>query len=202
VVVARETIELTYLAVIQLLPPRQRAVVILRDVVGWSAAETAATLDMTVAAANSTLQRARATLRERLPARPSEWSGSAPSDEERLLLEGFIDAHERADADADAAAALARDDIRITMPPHPWCFEGLEAIRPLLHEGLTDPGEWRLLPTRANRQPAAASYLKAPGDTEFRAFKLDVLRVEGGLIAEITTFDAALFPELGLPPTL
>jgi RNA polymerase sigma-70 factor (TIGR02960 family) len=200
VVVARETIELTYLAVIQLLPPRRRAVVILGDVAGWSAAETAATVDMTVAAANSALQRARATLRERLPARPSEWSGSAPSDEERLLLEGFIDAHEH--ADADAAAALARDDIRITMPPHPWCFEGLDAIRPLPHEGLTDPGEWRLLPTRADRQPAAASYLKAPGDTEFRAFQLDVLRVEGGLIAEITTFDAALFPELGLPPTL
>jgi RNA polymerase sigma-70 factor (TIGR02960 family) len=200
VVVARETIELTYLAVIQLLPPRQRAVVILRDVLGWSAAETAATLDMTVAAANSALQRARATLRERLPARPSEWSGPAASDEERLLLEGFIDAHER--ADAEAAAALARDDIRITMPPHPWCFEGLAAIRPLLEEGLSEPGEWRLLPTRANRQPAAASYLKAPGDTGFRAFKLDVLRVEGGLIAEVTTFDASLFPALGLPPAL
>jgi RNA polymerase sigma-70 factor (TIGR02960 family) len=200
VVVARETIELTYLAVIQLLPPRQRAVVILRDVLGWPAAETAATLDMSVAAANSALQRARATLRERLPARPSEWSGPAASDQERLLLERFIDAHER--ADADAAAALARDDIRITMPPHPWCFEGLATIRPLLAEGLTGPGEWRLLPTRANRQPAAASYLKAPGDAGFRAFKLDVLRVEGGLIAEITTFDAALFPALGLPPTL
>jgi RNA polymerase sigma-70 factor (TIGR02960 family) len=200
VVVARETIELTYLAVIQLLPPRQRAVVILRDVLDWSAAETAAMLGMTVAAANSALQRARATLRERLPARPSEWSGSVSSDEERLLLEGFIDAHER--ADAAAAAALAREDIRVTMPPHPWCFDGMAAIRPLLQEGLTGPGEWRLVPTRANRQPAAASYLRATGDTEFRAFKLDVLRIEGGLIAEITTFDATLFPAFGLPPTL
>ena len=200
VVVARETIELTYLAVIQLLPPRQRAVVILRDVLGWSAAETASLLDMTVAAANSALQRARATLWERLPARPSEWSGSEPSDDERLLLERFIDAHER--ADAAAAAALAREDIRITMPPHPWCFEGLAAIRPLLEQGLTEPGEWRLLPTWANRQPTAASYLRAPGETEFRAFKLDVLRVEGGRIAEITTFDASLFPAFGLPPTL
>jgi len=131
VVVARETIEqLTYLAVIQLLPPRQRAVLILRDVLDWSASETADLLDTTVAAANSALQRARATLRERLPTRPSEWSGSAPSGEERLLLEGFIDAHER--ADAAAAAALVREDIRITMPPHPWCFDGLDAIRPLL----------------------------------------------------------------------
>ena len=200
VVVARETIELTYLAVIQLLPPRQRAVLILRDVLDWSAAETAAMLEMSVAAANSALQRARATLRRRLPGRPSEWSGSEPSQEERLLLEAFIDAHER--ADAAAAAALARDDIRVTMPPHPWCFEGLEAIRPMLEEGLTGPGEWRLVPTWANRQPTAASYLKASGDTEFRAFKLDVLRVEGGRIAEITTFGATLFPAFGLPATL
>ena len=198
-VVARETIELTYRAVIQLLPPRQRAVVILRDVLGWSAAETASLLEMSVAAANSALQRARATLRERLPARPSEWSGAEPSEEERLLLERFIAAHER--ADAAAAAALAREDIRITMPPHPWCFEGLATIRPLLEQGLTGPGEWRLLPTRANRQPAAASYLRAPGDDQFRAFKLDVLRIEGGAIAEITTFDARLFPAFGLPPT-
>jgi RNA polymerase sigma-70 factor (TIGR02960 family) len=200
VVVARETIELTYLAVIQLLPPRQRAVLILRDVLGWSAAGTASALDTSVAAANSALQRARATLRARLPARPSEWSGSAPSEQERLLLEGFIDAHER--ADAAAAVALAREDIRVTMPPHPWCFDGLATIKPLLEQGLTEPGEWRLLPTRANRQPAAASYLKAPGDTEFRAFKLDVLRPEAGRIAEITTFDTALFPAFGLPPTL
>ena len=200
VVVARETIELTYLAVIQLLPPRQRAVLILRDVLDWSAAETAAMRAMRVAAANSALQRARATLRRRLPGCPSEWSGSEPSQEERLLLEAFIDAHER--ADAAAAAALARDDIRVTMPPHPWCFEGLEAIRPMLEEGLTGPGEWRLVPTWANRQPTAASYLKASGDTEFRAFKLDVLRVEGGRIAEITTFGATLFPAFGLPATL
>jgi RNA polymerase sigma-70 factor (TIGR02960 family) len=199
VVVARETIELTYLAVIQLLPPRQRAVLILRDVLDWSAAETAAMLEMSVAAVNSALQRARATLRRRLPGRPSEWSGSEPSEEERLLLEAFIDAHER--ADAAAAAALARDDIRVTMPPHPWCFEGLEATRPMLEEGLTAPGEWRLVPTWANRQPTAASYLRAPGDTEFRAFKLDVLRVEGGRIAEITTFGATLFPAFGLPAT-
>jgi RNA polymerase sigma-70 factor (TIGR02960 family) len=200
VVVARETIELTFLAVIQLLPPRQRAVLLLRDVLGWSAGETASALDTSVAAANSALQRARATLREQLPARPSEWSASEPSDQERALLEAFIDAHER--ADAAAAAALAREDIRITMPPHPWCYDGLASIAPLLEQGLTEPGEWRLLPTRANRQPAAASYLRARGDTEFRAFKVDVLRVEEGAIAEITTFDARLFPAFGLPPTL
>jgi RNA polymerase sigma-70 factor (TIGR02960 family) len=199
VVVARETIELTFLAVIQLLPPRQRAVLLLRDVLGWPAGETAAALDSSVAAVNSALQRARATLREQLPARPSEWSGAAPSDQERALLAAFVDAHER--ADAAAVAALAREDLRITMPPHPWCYDGLASIAPLLEQGLTEPGEWRLLPTSANRQPAAASYLRARGDSEFRAFKLDVLRVQGGAIAEITTFDARLFPQFGLPPT-
>jgi RNA polymerase sigma-70 factor (ECF subfamily) len=200
VVVARETIELTFLAVIQLLPPRQRAVLLLRDVLGWSAGEAAAALETSVAAANSALQRARATLRDRLPGRPSEWSGGEPSEQERALLARFIDAHER--ADAAAAAALVRDDVRITMPPYPWCYDGLAAIAPLLGRGLSEPGEWRLQPTRANRQPAAASYLRARGDREFRAFKLDVLRVEGGKIAEITTFDAHLFPAFGLPPTL
>jgi RNA polymerase sigma-70 factor (TIGR02960 family) len=200
VVVAKETIELAFLAVIQLLPPKQRAVLILRGVLGWSAGETASLLDTTVAAANSALQRARATLRERLPARPSDWSGREPSNEERALLERFIDAHER--ADAAAAAALAREDIRVTMPPHPWCYDGLASIAPLLQQGLSEPGDWRLVPTWANRQPTAASYLREPGDSEYRAFKLDVLRIEGGAIAEITTFDARLFPAFGLPPTL
>jgi RNA polymerase sigma-70 factor (TIGR02960 family) len=200
VVVAKETIELAYLAAIQLLPPRQRAVLILRDVLDWSANETASLLDITVAAANSALQRARATLREQLPARPSEWSGAEPSDQERALLEGFIDAHER--ADAAKAVALVREDIRVSMPPYPWHYEGLAALRPLLQRAFSDPGEWRLLPTGANRLPAAASYFRAPGDSEFRAFKLDVLRIEDGLIVEITTFGTVLFPHFGLPPTL
>ncbi|MFL6185198.1 MAG: RNA polymerase subunit sigma-70, partial [Actinomycetes bacterium] len=93
-----------------------------------------------------------------------------PTDVERGLLARYIDAHER--ADPSALTDLVRDDIRITMPPHPWCFDGLAEIRPLLEEGLTAPGEWRLLPTRANRQPTAARYLRAAGDTEFPAFGL------------------------------
>jgi RNA polymerase sigma-70 factor (TIGR02960 family) len=200
VVVSRETIELTFLAVIQLLPPRQRAVLILRDVLGWSAKETAALLETSVASVNSALNRARTTLQDRSPARELDRSTAGLTEEERTLLDGFIDAHER--ADADAAAALARDDIRVTMPPHPFCYDGLEAIRPLLTEGLTAPGEWRLVPTSANRMPAAASYLRAPGDTEFRAFKIDVLRIGDGAIAEITTFGSTLFPQFGLAPTL
>jgi RNA polymerase sigma-70 factor (TIGR02960 family) len=200
VVVSRETIELAFLALIQLLPARQRAVLILRDVLGWSAKETADLLETSVASANSSLQRARATLQERSPERYLERSSSDLTENERALLAGFIDAHER--ADADAAVALARADIRITMPPYPYCFEGLESLASLLEEGLTGPGEWRLVPTWANRMPAAASYLRARGDTEFRAFKIDVLRIEGGAIAEITTFDPRLFPAFGLPPTL
>jgi RNA polymerase sigma-70 factor (TIGR02960 family) len=200
VVVAKETISLAFITAIQLLPPRQRAVLILREVLGWSAGETASLLDTTVAGVNSALQRARATLQEQRPARRHDWSASDLSEDERRLLQGFIDAHER--ADAAAAVALVREDIRVTMPPHPWCFEGVAALAPLLHQGLTEPGDWRLVPTRANRQPTAATYLRRPGDTEFRAFKFDVLRVEDGAIAEITTFGAALFPEFGLPPTL
>jgi RNA polymerase sigma-70 factor (TIGR02960 family) len=192
VVVAKETIELAFLAVIQALSPLQRAVLILRDVLGWSARETAEILETTVAAANSALQRARATLADR-PRRPER---PATEDEQRLL-EGFIDTHER--GDTEAAIALLREDVRITMPPHPWLFEGLPAVRGLMASA-EGTGEWRLVPTRANRMPAAASYLRPPGDSEFRAFKLDVLRVEGGRIAEITTFDASLFPAFGLPP--
>ena len=80
-----------------------------------------------------------------------------------------------------ALVALLREDVRITMPPHPWLFEGLQAVRELMVNA-EGTGEWRLLPTRANRMPTAASYLRRPGDTEFRAFKLDVLRVEDGRI--------------------
>jgi RNA polymerase sigma factor (sigma-70 family) len=150
---ARETIELTFLAVIQLLPPRQRAVLVLRDVLDWPAKDVAELLEIGVAAVNSALQRAR--------------------------------------------------DTRITMPPYPLAFEGREAMLPLLERAFgPEAGEWRLVPTRANRMPAAASYHRAPGDDTFRKYKLDVLRVRDGKIAEITTFGSALFRKFGLPETL
>lgn len=197
VAVGRETIELAYLAAIQLLPPRQRAVLILREVLDFSASETAAQLDMTVAAVNSALQRARATLAANPPHSRTGTPPPKPTPEEMAMLRRFIDAHER--ADAAAAAEMLREDARVAMPPHPFWFTGRDVILQSLMAGLTDPGEWRLVPIAANRQPAAASYLRAWGDTEFRAFKVDVLRIEGGLIAEITTFDATLFPAFGLP---
>jgi hypothetical protein len=95
-------------------------------------------------------------------------------------------------------------DIRITMPPNPFFFEGVDAMAPLLElaMGADRMGEWRLTVTHANRMPTAASYLRRPGDSEFRAFKFDVLRVAGGAIAEITTFDAGLFRAFDLPKDL
>ena len=201
-VVERETIGLAFLSAMQVLPPRQRAALILRDVLGWPADETASLLETSVAAANSALQRARATMQEHLPARRTDWPAGAPTAEERTLLERFIDAHER--CDAVAALAIAAPDLRITMPPDLMRFDGLEAIRPLLERAFGEDrdGDWRLLPTQANRMPTAASYLRRPGDSVFRAFKFDVLRIEDGAIAEITTFGAGLFPAFGLRPTL
>jgi RNA polymerase sigma-70 factor (TIGR02960 family) len=202
VAVARETIELAFLAALQVLPPRQRAALLLRDVLGMPATETASLLETSVPAANSALQRARATMQDHLPSHRFDWSTREPSPEERHLLEQFIEAHER--CDAAMVARVAARDIRITMPPYPWLYDGLEAIRPLLERafGRDRDGDWRLLPTMANRMPSAASYLRRPGDSAFRAFKLDVLRIEDGLIAEITTFGPALFGELALPSSL
>jgi RNA polymerase sigma-70 factor (TIGR02960 family) len=202
VAVDRETIELAFIAAMQVLPPRQRAAFVLRDVLGWPASEAAALLETSVAAANSALQRARTTMQEHLPAQRAEWSAGELSDEERALLERFIDAHER--CDAAAAVAIAAQDIRVTMPPNPYVFAGLEAIASLLERafGADRDGDWRLVPTSANRMPTAASYLRRPGDSAYRAFKLDVLRIRAGVIAEITTFGPALFPAFGLPPTL
>jgi RNA polymerase sigma-70 factor (TIGR02960 family) len=201
-VVARETIELVFLVALQVLPPRQRAALILRDVLGRPASETAWLLDTSVAAANSALQRARATMQEHLPSHRHAWTADEPGPEERDLLARFIDAHER--GDAAAAAAIAAEDIRITMPPYPWLYEGFDAFATLLERAFGEQraGDWRLLPTSLNRMPAAASYLRRPGDAEFRAFKLDVLRIEDGKVAEVTTFGPEPLPVLGLPTVL
>ena len=199
VIVARETIELAFLAVIQLLPPRQRAVLIMRDVLEWSAAETAEALDTSVASVNSALQRAKATLREQPEERFAERAAEQPSDEEMELLHRFIDAHER--ADQGRQVEILREDVRVTMPPLPMRYDGIDALQPLMRTA-AEMGEWKLVPIVANRMPAAASYLRAPGETTWIAFKIDVLRVEDGRIAEITTFDHTLFEQFGLAPTL
>jgi RNA polymerase sigma-70 factor (ECF subfamily) len=198
--VARETIELGFLVAIQLLPAQQRAVLVLRDVLDWSARETAELLDTTVAGVNSALQRARATLRDKVPGR-DELTPDTPSDVERDLLARYIDTHQR--ADVSGLTDLVRDDIRITMPPHPWVYDGVPALAPLFHAAFGGShGDWLLVPIRANRQPAAANYLRAPGDDVYRAFKIDVVRCAGDRIAEVTTFENTLFPAFGLPPTM
>ena len=194
--VAKETIALGFLALIQLLPPQQRAVYLCREVLGWSAAETAELLAISVAAANSAIQRARDTIAKHDRPLPSE-----PTEAERAVLAAFIDAHER--RDTEAAFALMREDIRVTMPPAPMVFAGSAALRPLLVRAFeSDMGEWKLVEAWANRQPAVACYLRAPGDSMFRVFKLDVLHVAGDRVAEITTFDVRYIDAFGLPEVL
>jgi hypothetical protein len=151
---------------------------------------------------NSALQRARAVLRERLPRDRSDWTAGPLSAAEQDTLRRFIEVHER--GDAAAAKAMMCADIIATMPPSPAVHRGREAMQPLLDVafGPDGMGEWRLLPTASNRLPAAASYLRRPGDTRFRAFKLDVLRVRGDQVAETTTFDNSLFGAFGLPEVL
>ena len=205
VAVERETIELLFLAALQVLPSRQRAALIARDVLGWTAGQTAAALDTSVAAANSAVQRARARMQEHLPARRAEWPAGPPSAGERALLEGFIDAHERCDADAAVAIAACRTSgspcRRIRRPVRGarrdlrrCCGRALgPGPRGVHRSGWCSPRAANL-----DARPAA-SYLRRWGDTEFRGSKFDVLRVRDGAIAEITTFGAALFPAFGLP---
>jgi RNA polymerase sigma-70 factor (TIGR02960 family) len=200
--IRRETVELAYLAVIQLLPARQRAVLLLRDVQGYSAAETAGILDLTVASVTSALQRARATIAGQVAARDADWSPAGITEADRALLTAFIEAHER--QDPAAGLAVIREDVRVSMPPNPFSFAGKAAVGGLMAQAFDRAafGEWKLVATAANRMPAAASYLRRTGSAEFVAFKLDVLRTGGGLIAELTTFDATLFDRFGLPRTL
>jgi RNA polymerase sigma-70 factor (TIGR02960 family) len=202
VVVSRETVELAFLAALQVLPARQRAALLAREVLGMAAAEAAQLLGTSVAATNSALQRARDTMKRHLPSHRTDWSARPVSAEEGELLAAFIDAHER--CDAQAALAVAATDLRVTMPPLPVCFDGLDAVAGLLERafGAERAGDWRLLPTAVNRMPAAASYLRREGDSLHRAYKLDVLRVEDGTIAEITTFGPMLLGALGLPATI
>ncbi|MFD6924220.1 sigma-70 family RNA polymerase sigma factor [Streptomyces sp. NPDC059944] len=199
--VSRETLELVFLAAIQHLPARQRAVLVLRDVLGLSAAETAEALEMTVASVNSALQRARPTLRDRLPRRRTEWTTGTDA-REREVLRRYMAAAES--LDLTRFTGLLSEDIALTMPPNPFWFVGRDAITEFLRISL-DPaspmflGHWRHLPARANGQLAAGGYVRRPGTTVYRAQVLDVLRIEGDRIVEITSFEPHLFPAFGLP---
>ncbi len=198
--VRRETTSLAFLATIQLLPPRQRAVLILREVLGWRAAEVAGLLDMSVPAVNSALQRARATLREQWPD-GLEQVPSAPDPGQRRLLQRFIAAHEQ--ADPEALIAVLRDDVRLAISPQVGEWHGRGDVGDALRGGMTILGQWRVLPIRANGQLGAAGYLRRPGQAAFVPFVLTVLRLEHGRVAEIAAFEQpSMFTAFGLPARL
>jgi RNA polymerase sigma-70 factor, ECF subfamily len=184
----RESVALAFLAAIQHLPPRQRAMLLLFDVLGWSAAEIAELLETSVAAVNSGLQRARATLQTH----PTE---RATEEEERLLMERFVDAWER--VDIRRLVELLREDAVMAMPPEPVWFPDAAAIgeffASVLGEG--ELARIKLVPTRANRRPALAAYFDG------EASGIMVFQVAGGRIAEIVGFaDAArIYDRFGLP---
>ncbi len=205
-VVARETIELAFIVAVQHLPPRQRAVLILRDVLGWPASTAADTLELTVASVTSALQRARVTLREQLPGRRLDWRRPAThelSADERDVVKAYIDAHER--NDLDALTALLRDDLRFAMLPDPGTVTvgAGDAVDGWVAGGLFRPGhDWRCVATTVNRMPAAVLYRRTPDDPVYRLLNIAVLHIADGKIAELTGFDVTGKPWLGLPPTL
>jgi RNA polymerase sigma-70 factor (TIGR02960 family) len=199
VAVARETMELAFIAAIQALPPRQRAVLVLSTGLAWSPAEIAGAVGMTQAAVNSALQRARETLRRRLPQDRSRWRHTELSADERTVLRRFIEIHEQ--GDAAGVVALMREDVVATMPPEPFAVHGLAAMARNIDIafGPNGMGQWHAVPVLANRQPAAACYVRRPGERDFVAYKLDVLTVIDGQVAATVTFDNALFADFGLP---
>jgi RNA polymerase sigma-70 factor (ECF subfamily) len=202
VAVRRETTSLAFLAAIQLLPPRQRAVLILREVLSWRAAEVAGLLGMSVPAVNSSLQRARAALREQWPDGQRDWAPAAEPDAgQRRLLQRFIAAHEQ--ADPEALIAVLRDDVRLAISPQVGEWNGEGEVGDALRGGMTILGQWRVLPIRANGQLGAAGYLRRDGETAFVPFVLSVLRLEQGRVAEIAAFEQpSMFTAFGLPARL
>jgi RNA polymerase sigma-70 factor, ECF subfamily len=200
--VSQETMSLAFLAAIQLLPPRQRAVLILRDVVSLPAAEVAETLETSTAAVNSALQRARTALRDQWPGGRLGWAPAAEPDAgQRRLLERFMAAHEQ--ADPDALIALLRHDVRLAISPGVGEWRGKPDVGGALRDGMNSLGRWRALPIRANGQPGMAGYLCRPGETVFAPFVLGVLRFEDGQLADIAAFEQpSLFAVFGLPASL
>ena len=202
VAVSRETISLAFLAAIQLLPPRQRAVLILRDVAGFPAAEVAELLGLSVASANSALQRARTALRDQWPAGRAGWAPAAEPDAgQRHLLQRYIAAHER--ADPDALIAMLREDVRLAISPQVGEWNGLQEVGDALRGGMNSLGQWRMLPVMANGQPGAAGYLRRPGETSYSPFVLAVLHVEDGRVTDMAAFEQpSMFAAFGLPASL
>ena len=197
----REAISLAFVTALQLLPPRQRAVLILRDVLDFSAREVAGILDVTEQSVTSLLKRARATLSRELP----DDAGSAPaspgSAEEQELVARLTRAFEA--ADVDGIVALLTEDAWLRMPPVALEYQGRElAGRFFASVAFRQGRRYRMVPTRANGQPALAVYVHDPTAEVAHAFGLFVLTIRGDRVAAITRFDTGGFPHFGLPRTL
>jgi RNA polymerase sigma-70 factor (TIGR02960 family) len=198
---ARESIELAFIVALQHLPPRQRAALVLRDVLGFRTAEVAEMLDTGEASVKGALQRARAALEARLPSADRERAPQPNSARERQLVGRFADAFQR--GDVDEVVALLTDDALLTMPPQPLEYQGHEAIAAYLTYRAQLRGTLLVVPTRANTQPALGCYLPDARGAIARPYGLIVLTLEGDRIAAITRFgDTALFGRLGLPRAL
>jgi RNA polymerase sigma-70 factor (ECF subfamily) len=197
-----ESITLAFLIALQTLPPRQRAILLLRDVVGFRASEVASLLEDSVSAVNSALYRARLRLAERYLDRgiPSPSIDSS----QRQLLERYLTAWEA--ADIDGLVALLKEDASFPMPPLPTWVKGREAIREFVSRHILDGearGRWRLIATEANGQPAFGWYRRRSSQSGFTAFAIQVVTIEGGWISDATTFGfPQLFSAFGLPPEL
>ncbi|WP_042367938.1 RNA polymerase subunit sigma-70 [Streptacidiphilus neutrinimicus] len=195
--VRRESVRLAFVAALQWLPPRQRAALVLRDVLGFSAAETAQILDCSTAAANSALQRARATLEEH---RPAPAAAADPDDAgQRRLLRAYVDAFES--HDVDRLIGLLADDVRSGMPPFAWWLHGPAAVRTAVEAGAEYCADDRMLPGEAaNGCPTIGQY-RPDADGVLRPFALLVLELRGDRIVEIVTYLGAgdRFAEFGLP---
>jgi RNA polymerase sigma-70 factor (ECF subfamily) len=198
---AKEAVGLAFVAGLQHLPPQQRAVLVLRDALGFRAGEVAAMLDTTEPSVNSLLRRARAAFESRLPAAGRERAPLPDSKLERDILGRFADAVEA--GDVDGMIALLTDDAWLTMPPEPQAFQGPARIGVFLRDREVSRGRMRVVPTRANGQPALACYVAfAPTDAA-RPYALCVLALEGDRITAITWFaDSSSFPRFGLPQSL
>jgi RNA polymerase sigma-70 factor (TIGR02960 family) len=195
-----EAISLAFVAALQLLPPRQVAVLILRDVLGFRASEVAAMLEVTVESANSALKRARASLQSRQQAaaghQPPPAAGSPAED---AIVARFARAWES--ADLDALVALLTDDVFVAMPPEPFGYEGLDAVTRYWARQFGAGRRFDLVPTRANGQPAFGAYLRVPAGIR-HATGFYVVTLTGDRICAMTRFDNSVLPWFGLPRSL
>jgi RNA polymerase sigma-70 factor, ECF subfamily len=184
----RESVELAFVAALQHLPANQRAALILREVLGFSAKETAESLDTSVASVNSALQRARKTVDDSLPDQSQQATLRSLGDEGlRKVVEGYMDAMSR--GDVDAVVSMLAEDAAWSMPPLPAWFHGHEALRGFLQFGpLSGEWRWRHLPAHASGQAAIGSYAWYEKDQTYRPFALDVLTLEGEKIKAVTSF--------------